>query len=139
VDSHTRKARDDFEEWLASMFVFLDEFLLEFDETERQRLDYSPESLDVVEAWILRTYASSSAAAEPKESRRVNSAACYVGEVFRKTLNSKWDIELDDPSFVFFGMPIIASDKVSECPLTLITAAADRRTGIYLRTVLFNS
>lgn len=131
--------RDDFETWLASMDDFLEEFLLEFPEADRARLDYSRESLDLVEAWILRTYASSAEAIRSTESQRVNRAACYVGEVFRKTLGCKWDIRLDDPKFVFHGLPILAGTRVSTCPLTLVTAAASRRTSSFLQNVLQHS
>lgn len=137
--SITPASRDDFECWLATMDDFLEEFLAEFPAAERARLDYSAESLDIVEAWILNTYPSSEAAAAPTESQRLNRVACYVGEVFRKKLGTKWDIRLDDPSYVFYGMPIIVGRRVDDCPLTLVTAAANRRTGKYLRTVLENS
>ncbi len=118
---------------------FLEEFEAEFREEDRERLDFSPESLDLVEAWILKTYTDMDAMLRPTESHRVNRVACYVGETFRKTLGGKWDIRLDDPSFAFHAMPLVTGANDPECPLTLVTAAADRRTGNYLRTVLQNT
>lgn len=139
MDAQKRAARDNFESWLASMDEFLEEFIVEFPPEDQRRLDYSPSSLDVVEAWILKTYNDTEAMLAKSASQIVNRAACYVGETFRKVLGGKWDIRLDDPDFVFHAMPIISRSKSIECPLTLVTAAADRRTGCYLRTVLQNS
>lgn len=79
---------------------------------------------------------------ERDQNQLVNGAACYIGEIFRKALGGRWDIELGDPDYVYFGVPILrglgGSTNESECPLSLATASADRRTGNYLRTVLEN-
>ena len=130
--------RDDFEHWLISMDEFLEEFLTEFSKEEQNRLNYTLESLDIVEARILELYPNMKAMLVPSESQRVNLIACYVGETIRKNLGGKWDIRLKDPKFAFHGMPILIGPYDPECPLSLATASADRRTGIYLRTVLAN-
>ncbi len=136
---NNRKAnRDEFEYWLASMDDFLEQFIAQFPEEDQLRLDYSPSSLDIVEAWILNSYPNTNAMLSLSESQAVNRAACYVGETFRKKMEGKWDIRLDDPIYAYYSMPIIIWEKDPECPLTLVTAAADRRTGSYLRTVLEN-
>ena len=137
--SHKLTTRDDFEYWLFSMNDFLEQFIAQFPEEDQSSLDYSPSSLDVVEAWILKTYLDTDAMLSSSESQAVNQAACYVGETFRKALGGKWDIQLDDPTYAYHSMPIISGTNISECPLTLVTAVADRRTGNYLRTVLENA
>ena len=118
---------------------FLEEFIAQFPAEDRHHLDYSPSSLDVVEKWILKTYPDTDDMLVPSESERVNGVACYVGETFRKTLGGKWDIRLDDPKFAYYSMPILTGAYDAECPLCLVTASADRRTGDFLRTVLENS
>lgn len=133
-----QKGREDFEYWLASMDDFLEDFVSEFPEDQKCLLDFSPESLDVVEKWILSYYEDTKAALVKPESQRVNNAACYVGEVFRKTHGGKWTIRLDDPKFAFYALPVLSAGKKTECPLSLVTASADRRTGTYLRMVLEN-
>ena len=90
------KSREDFEYWLATIDAFLAEFKVEFPAADRGKLDFSPESLDVVEAWILSTYADTDDMLKSSESRRVNGVACYVGEVFRKRGNGKWTVNLED-------------------------------------------
>ncbi len=141
MDTQELTTRDDFEHWLASMDDFLEQFIAQFPREDQFRLDYSPSSLDIVEAWILKTYADTDAMLAKSESQAVNRAACYVGETYRKNRGGKWDIRLNDTSFVFNGVPILTDPQstIPHCPLTLVTATADRRTGSYLRTVLENS
>jgi hypothetical protein len=50
-----------------------------------------------------------------------------------------WDIELDNEDRVFYRLPVIRfADGAEACPLALVTASLDRRTGQYLRTVVEN-
>ena len=134
-----QKSRENFEYWLASMDEFLEEFATEFSEEEQNLLDYSAESLEIVEKWILSNYKDTAAMLKASESQRINQVACYVGETFRKSKGGKWDIQLDDPAFAFYALPVLTGTYDSECPLTLVTATADRRTGSYLRQVLENT
>ena len=139
MDTQKLTTRYDFENWLASMDDCLEQFIAQFPQKEQVLLDYSPSSLDAVEAWILRTYSDADAMLASSERQAVNRAACYIGETFRKVLRGKWDIRLDDPTFAYYSIPIITGASDPECPLSLVTAAADRRTGTYLRMVLENS
>ncbi|WP_232103533.1 vWA domain-containing protein [Gimesia algae] len=138
MDASMQKSREEFEYWLASMDDFLEMFMSEFPEEEQCLLDYSPESLEVVEKWILSNYEDTRAALKISEIQRVNNAACYVGEVFRKSHGGKWSIRLDDPKFAFYALPVLTDGKKTECPLSLVTASTNRRTGTYLRMVLEN-
>ncbi|MEW4565738.1 hypothetical protein AB1K70_24665 [Bremerella sp. JC770] len=131
--------RDDFEYWLSSMDEFLEQMLEVFPESDQHRLDYSPESLDVVENWVLSKYKKIDDILVPSESQLANCIACYVGETFRKKLGAKWDIRFDDPSFAYHALPILTWGKESDCPLTIVTAAIDRRTGKFFRTLLENA
>ncbi len=140
-----RKAKstpDDFQYWLMDMDDAIDRLKAMFSKETRKQLDFSSVSLDVLESWILDRYPDTKAMIESDQSQVVNGAACYIGETFRKTLGGRWDINLDDPQYAFFGVPILkigSGDKVStDCPLSLATASANRRTGTYLRTVLEN-
>lgn len=128
--------RDDFESWLADMDDVLECWLQTVDSAERARLDYSPESLSVVERLILEAFASSADALVPQASRRLDAFARYTGEVMRKNLGATWDIVLDRPAYAFVGLPILrhVSLRSEMCPHTLVTATADRRNGVFLRT-----
>jgi hypothetical protein len=134
--------RDDFEYWLADMDDALERFFQKLPPAVRSKLDFSPESLDVLEGWILENYASTDDLLKPEAKEPVDDLARYVGEVYRKTLGGIWDIRLDDPKYAYYGLPELTgfSEKPSPiAPHTLVTASADRRTGVYLRTVLENT
>ena len=128
-----------FEAWREHIPIYLKEFFELFSADVVLLLNYSPGSLDIVEKWILEAYPDTEAMLVSNQSKRVNLLACYIGETFRKALGSEWDINLDDPDDAFYAMPILVTDGDIECPLSLTTASADRRSGLYLRTVLENS
>lgn len=142
----SRKAltnRDDFEYWLMDMEDALDRFLSRLPSHIKKQLDFSPSSLDTLEAWILDIYPNTPAMLERDQSQIVDGAARYIGQTFRKAIGGRWDIELNNPEYAFFGVPILiltsaGGKSTTDCPLTLATASADRRTGKYLRTVLEN-
>lgn len=142
MEQHIVSSRDDFEHWLASMDDVLESFIASQTAETRQQLDFGPNSLDVVESIILKTYPDTDSMLKPNHSQFVNALACYIGETFRKLLGGKWDIRLNDPKFAFAGLPVLvggANQTVPRCPLTFATATADRRTGKYLRTILENA
>jgi hypothetical protein len=133
------ETREDFQFWLADMDSALERFLSEVPRAITDRLDFSPESLDAVEAWILERYASTQAMLAPGESRIVDGLARYIGETFRKAIGGKWELRLDDPRYVFHGLPQLTgfSEKPTPvAPISLATATADRRTGNFLSSVL---
>lgn len=132
---------DDFEYWLMDMDDALDRFLAILPPQVKEKLDFSPSSLNTLEAWILDKYPNTPAMLESDQSRLVDGVARYIGETFRKLLGGRWDIKLDEPQFVYFGVPILTGfmgELTPICPLTLATASAHRRTGQYLCNVLEN-
>jgi hypothetical protein len=128
--------REDFEYWLADMDDALGRFLASLPQRTREHLDYSPESLDALEDWILATYPSVDAMRAADQSRLVDGIARYIGETFRKHIGGRWDIQLEDPKALYFGRPILTGYSDGPlAPLSLATATAHRRTGVYLRSV----
>src|SRR5689334_3350326 len=97
--------RDDFKYWLADMDDALERFFQFLPEPVRARLDYSPESLDALESWILARYPDTKAMLGPSESRVVDGLARYIGETYRKQIGGRWNIRLDDPKYAFYGIP----------------------------------
>lgn len=133
--------RDHFEDWLVDMDDAIDRFLETLPEDLSERLDFSPEALDVLEAWLLERYPSVDAALAETEKETLDGAARYVGETFRRALGGRWDIELDDPNDVNYRLPVLTGfqgEYSKQSPVTLVTAAVDRRSGNYLRAVLAN-
>ena len=131
--------RDDFEYWLSNIDEEID-FLLEIVPKEiNSELDFSVNSLEVLESWILKKYKSTEQMLMKTQTKRVNSIACYIGETFRKNIGGKWDIKLEDKKFVFFGIPILTNflqESSPFCPLALATTTADRTTGSFLKNIL---
>jgi hypothetical protein len=131
--------RDEFESWLVDMDDALERFVDGLPREVSQRLDYTPSSLDALEGWILDRYESTDQMLAASQAATVDGLARYVGETFRKAIGGRWGIRLDDPKYVFYGLPEIMgySDKpTSLCPISLATASADRRSGRYLSGVL---
>ena len=131
--------RDDFESWLVDMDDALERFVDALPQEVAQRLDFTPGSLDALEEWILDRYESTDQMLVASEAATVDGLARYVGETFRKVIGGRWGIHLDDPKYVFYGLPEIIdySDKTTSlCPISLATASADRRSGKYLSGVL---
>jgi hypothetical protein len=131
--------RDEFESWLVDMDDALERFVDGLPREVSQRLDYTPSSLDALEGWILDRYESTDQMLAASQAATVDGLARYIGETFRKAIGGRWEIRLDDPKYVFYGLPEIMgySDKpTSLCPISLATASADRRSGRYLSGVL---
>jgi len=129
-----------FQNWLAHMDDAIEEFLARLPGEVRAHLDGSPESLDVLEAWLLERYLTMSGILSDDALSNLNGAMCYVGEVFRKALGGQWRIRLDDPKYAFHGIPEVSfleKNDMPVAPITLVTASLDRRTGKYL-SLVFN-
>lgn len=134
----TPTTQDDFQQWVFDMDDALDDFRQRVPADQRDKLDYSPASLDVAEKWILDTYPSVDAMLKPDQAQQVDGVARYIGETFRKALGGSWRINLEDPKQAFHGMPVVVfgSNLGEDSPQSLATATADRRTGTYLRQIL---
>ncbi|MBH8609261.1 hypothetical protein [Thermoactinomyces sp. CICC 10521] len=132
VNDHEAK-NDLFQYWLMEMGDILDRFIEKMP--KELELDFSPESLLRIEGWILENYATVGDILKESEKSLLDSLARYVGEVYRRNLNGKWKLYLDDPDNVFYELPVIIvpNGKVPViCPLTEVTASVDRRKGDYI-------
>jgi hypothetical protein len=131
--------RDRFEFWLADMDDALDRFLVSVRESVGSTLNFTPASLDRLQGWLLARYDDHDQMLKPAESETIDGIARYIGETIRRTVGCHWDIELSDPKKAFYQLPILVgfgAKDTPECPHTLATAAAARRTGNYLSNVL---
>ena len=132
-------SEEQFQTWLAHMDDALEAFLARLPAEIRDRLDGSPESLGVLEAWLLERYPTMDAILEEdEEASHLDGAARYVGDVFRKALGGHWRLRLNDPKYVFHGLPelwFLEKKDTPDAPHTLVTASLDRRTGKHLLLV----
>ncbi|MEP7286474.1 MAG: hypothetical protein ABI947_11965 [Chloroflexota bacterium] len=144
--------KEKYDSWYVVMDDALEEFYDLLPPDLCEKLDYSFASLDVLEDWILLQFSSIDdiqkillrirEGREPgKEAQILDGASRYVGETFIRLIGGYWDVPTDDPRNVYYGIPIVTGYKerpTPECPITLVTASTDRRTGKYIRTVFEN-
>jgi len=103
-------------------------------------LDYSIDSIDNLETWLLREYTELKLALTADEYPIIDACGTYVGEVLRRNLDGEWVIELNDQEYAYLGIPGISGFRgyagVPVYPHTWVTTSIDRRTGNFLRTRL---
>jgi len=130
-------SEEDFEGWVEFMDTTLNQFFDELPEAMRDELDFSLESLDVLESWLLNRYASPAEILQPSENWSIDRASRYVGETLRRLAGGEWDLVRSDPSAAFYGLPVIKNAKGwTECPASLVTASLARREGDFIKNVV---
>jgi hypothetical protein len=133
------KDEEDFQYWLIHMDDALDEFMSSLPEDVRAKLDFSIDSLTDVENLILNRYKTPEEMIAPGETSTLDGFARYIGETIRKNVGGSWQLRLDDPKYVYYGLPQITgySERPTPVsPIAMATTAAARRTGSYLRGVV---
>jgi hypothetical protein len=134
----TELSQDEFEIWLFEMDDELDAFISETAPGISDQLDFSEESLDVLEDWMLSRYKTVDELMENSQKIVLDRIARYIGETIRKKYNLTWKIELQDPDDAYYGLPVMTDKKGKrnyECPHSLATATVDRREKGYLKMV----
>ena len=131
------RTRDDFEQWLFEMDDRLDEFIGIVPRNVSMKMDYSVESLSLLENWLLTKYRSVNEILKDSEKQLLDMVARYVGETLRKNFGGIWNIDLRKNAGVYYELPVIEKQGCwTECPVTLVTASIDRRSGNYMAGVL---
>jgi len=124
----------EFQTWLARDLEVRDEL----EALIGAELGVDVESLDRLEAFLLGRYREPGLALGLGERGVLDAAARHVGLVMLLNVDgAEWAIDLEDEENAYYRLPMIRfRDGAEECPLTLVTAALDRRTGEYIRTVI---
>ncbi len=132
--------QEQFQTWLAHMDDYLEELRTVIPAELAEQLDFSVESLGPLEKHLLSLYASIDEAKAKSAAATINLFSIYVGETIRKNGGGKWTLEADDPDYAYYNLPIIKgfgkNGANTDCPLTLVTAATDRRKGDFIKTVV---
>jgi hypothetical protein len=121
-----------------------EQFLFEMDDVLNQfvdaaaaagfELDYSFDSLDVLERYCLARKTSNSA-----DDSFVSAAARYYGEVVRKVYGGKWYLEIDNPKHLLYGLPVLvgyAPSRVKLSPHQTIRMFAKGKPAGFLKRVI---
>jgi hypothetical protein len=84
---------NDFEEWLFLMSDKLEAFEAFFKTETGKDLDYSVQSINEIEAWLLTKFESTDDILKQENKEVLDLVTRYVGDTFRKNLKAKWTID----------------------------------------------
>lgn len=133
--------KENFEEWIILIPFKMEYFTDTFAGENNLKLDYSIESLDELEKWILSNYKKVNDLIEDRKT--LDYMTVYIGETFRKYIGGKWYIDLKNKKNVFYSMPVLTSPEYKgitcQSPMIYATASIDRQKGDHISTILRNS
>lgn len=133
--------QENFQEWLILIDFKMDFFTEEFAKEQNLTLDYSLESLDKLESWILANYDDIKKLID--DEKMLDYLTVYIGETFRKHLGGKWYIDLKNKKNAYYSMPVLTDPsyrgEVYIAPMTYATACINRKKGNYISTILKNN
>ena len=133
--------QENFQEWLILIDFKMDFFTEEFAKEQNLTLDYSLESLDKLEGWILANYDDIKKLID--DEKMLDYLTVYIGETFRKHLGGKWYIDLKNKKNAYYSMPVLTDPsyrgEVYIAPMTYATACINRKKGNYISTILKNN
>lgn len=106
-----KQKEEDFMMWITFLPDRVIEFKQKLPPETSQLLDESPDSLEVIETYIINNYNLDSFQSS-NNNEFVVGFISYIGEVFQKNLpNAKWTINLDNEDDIIYKHPAIRSDK----------------------------
>lgn len=114
-------------EWLSEVEDALQYFLDWLPDEISNQLDFSPQSLDIIERWVQARCSDRMEIVGGQHPEITDGAAIYVGEVFRRALGGHWDIPMNNPTAKTYQRPIVkVRDKpaLAVCPVILLWNAA---------------
>jgi len=132
-----KEREEGFQYWIFSISDDLEDLVEELKE-KGVSLDFSRDSLDTLEKWVLTNFESKEELMKEENKFLLDKISKYIGEVFRAQLDGKWNIELKNEKDVYYNLPIITGDNIFHpvAPLTLVTACIRRNKGNYISNVL---
>lgn len=129
-------SQDEFDGWLIAIPEIMKEWIQGLPIQISSKLDYSLDSLTVLEAWLLENFEKRDDKLPEGLFLIAEPAGYYVGEIVRKLVGGEWVIELTDKEYAYLGIPGIYGDNYFSngpvYPVTWITTCVARRTGHYL-------
>ena len=132
--------KENFEEWIILIDSKMEYFTDVFAKENNLKLDYSIESLDEIENWILGNYSEIKDLIN--DTKTLDYLTVYIGETFRKHIGGEWFIDLKNKKNAYYSMPVLTSpDYIGEsyiAPMTFATACINRKKGNYISTILKN-
>lgn len=106
-NSWKKEKRANFEAWIQTLETRLAKWFSMIDPQFAATLDFSPESLDEVEKYLVEKYDLKDLK-NPKNKTEIDAAASYILKVFSLNWsNPRYVIELDDEKNILFNRPAI--------------------------------
>src|SRR5262249_5598828 len=124
-----------FQAWMDGMKIAISKLCALVGPEVASRLNFEVDSLDVLEAWLLRTFFDYQDLLLVENATAYDGAARYFGEVLRRTVGGEWTISLENKRWFNYGYPGIDRAPHS-IPHYCITATIDRQQGDYLSSIV---
>ena len=130
-----------FNEWIKEIPEKLNTITGEFAKTNKLKLDYSIQSLDALEKWMIKQY---DVATDLKDEEELwDMLALYVGETYMKHIGGEWYFETENPKSLLYqeivmkyiedGEPAYRSARM------LCTSCISRKKGTLISSTLKKS
>lgn len=125
-----------FDEWIKELPENLKYFTNDFAQKQNLKLDYSVDSLNQLEKWIIKEYEYPVDLKDDEEI--LNLLVAYIGEVYKKELGGEWHIDFDATSKNPKRISILIDKDSKECkyPDILCTSSISRKKGNLLTSTL---
>lgn len=128
------RRKDDFEAWVTFIPDEVAELKKMLPKELSETLDYSINSLNNLEKYLLQSY-SSETFVNAENKILLDRLARYIGLTFKRNIpTSYWDIELDDEKDVYYTLPVIKIKDINLAPFSphmLVTTTLDRERGTF--------
>lgn len=106
--------QEDFQEWIFFISDKLDYMTDTFAKENGLNLDFSVESIDALEEWMLAHYSSPQDLIN--DPRMHDLLTVYIGETYRQHLGGKWFIDLENKKNAYYAMPILKDRWINDTP-----------------------
>lgn len=126
------ETQKDFEDWLSKVSIKAKKLTEKLSDSMNLD-DYDVTAIKALSEWILDNF--SNIRDIKNDPELWDELSCYIGEVYIKTLDAEWSIELGDENKdnVFFQIPIISCNPPPPiCPLKTITALISRKDSSFI-------
>lgn len=133
------KKKEDFEWWITSLPDRIEELKESLPESISCKLDYSIESLNVIEDYVIDNYTAEYLESD-KGKDTLNLLASYIGTTLKKLLpDTSWYIELEDEDDIYYCLPTLSSlNSASISPYMLPITISLRKKGDFLFKIVKN-
>lgn len=127
------ETKEQFNWWLTSIPDKIADLKKNIDKEVAAKLDGSLQSLDVLEAYLLKHYKVYELN-KPENKDLLDQLASYVGDVAEKHLkDAAWELSIKDKKDINYGFPVLDVGGRFFNPFTTVTASLDREQGDYIR------